>query len=88
MGVNIASYRFCQSCWLPANGRPPAPRTVESASIISGKVQARIDEVRGALAKKPGQKQKLRAADSFDAFLRARTEGRRGWASGTDEDVF
>jgi len=86
-GASIESYRFCRSCRLPADGRQPVPRTVEVATTIPEKSQARIDEVRGVLENMPGQKQKIRAADSSDEFLRARTEGRRGWASGADVDV-
>lgn len=64
------------------------PRSTGVAVIVPDKLQARIDEVRGALSAKAGQRQKCRAADSFDEFLLARTAGARGWESATDVDVF
>ena len=40
------------------------------------------------MAERPGQRCKSKIADDFDAFLLARSRGRRGWSTATDDDVF
>ena len=56
--------------------------------IDVGKLEARRAVVFAAMPERPGQRRKSKIADDFDAFLLARSRGRRGWSTATDDDVF
>ena len=54
----------------------------------AGKLENRRAMVLAAMAERPGQRRKCKVADEFDAFLRARSGGRRAWEVAIPEDVF
>ena len=56
--------------------------------IDVGKLEARRAVVFAAMPERPGQRRKSKIADDFDAFLLARTGGRRSWTTATDDDIF
>lgn len=86
---NVAQFNFC---WHrdtpPYRGLPfPCDRRAQPVRTDAVKLQARRDEVLAGIAVSPGQQRKCKMADDLDAFIRAHSEGFRGWDLATDEDV-
>ena len=74
----------------PRVQRPPRyPEQLKRPlKMVDSKLQERVAEVLEVLVGKSSQQRKYRVADSFDAFLRARTSHERGWMTAADVDVF
>ena len=87
---NVGQFNFCWHCGTPPCRGSPVPRDsrAQPVQIDRAKLRARRDDVLAGIAVRPGQQRKCKIADDFDAFIRAYSEGLRGWESATDEDVF
>ena len=81
---NVGQFNYCWFCGTQPFRDPDAT----AVRIDVGKLEARRAVVLAAMAKRPGQRRKSKIGDDFDAFLLARSGGRRGWATAIDDDVF
>lgn len=72
-----------------ANTRGLLEPRAPGATVVIDKTRlaARKETVLASLSSKASQQRKCAVADKFDAFLRAHTDGMRGWESATDVDV-
>lgn len=85
---NEATFNFCQHCGTPPFRGLLAPRASGIAVVIDDDLlQARKATVLASMNGKAGQQRKCAVADKFDAFLRERSKGLRGWENATDDDV-
>jgi len=57
-------------------------------SMDRGKMAARRATVTVAMADRPAQLRELKMAAELNVFLRSATGGKRGWETGTPDDVF
>ena len=87
---NVGHFDYCWFCGTQTFRGAPVPRDPDTTvvRINVGKREARRTAVFAAMAERPGQKQKSKLVDDFDALLLARSGGHRGWATATDDDVF
>lgn len=87
-GINLGNCVFCQFCKEPAYRGGPVPRSDGPPAVVDvDKLEARIQEVLAAVANTAGQQRNSSVANNFDGFVRARTNGVRGWKTATDVDV-
>ena len=84
---NVARLSFSWKCGAQPVRPLPAPRYPERLTVVVNidKMQARRRQVLAAMEGHPGQAQKSRVADEFDAFVLV---SNRGWQTGTPDDVF
>lgn len=87
---NLAHYNYCFQCGLQPTRPAPAAsapgRTI--APIDHARLLARRAHVLAAMDGRAGQVRKRRVADLFEAFMRAVSDGRRGWSEATPDNVF
>lgn len=87
---NVALFNYCYACGVPPSRGLPVPRTPDASPVVIdvAKLQARRSQILAMMSGRRGQQRKCRVADEFDAFLLSYSDGRRGWAEATPDDVF
>ena len=86
---NIVQFYYCWFCGTQPPSRPPVPRDPKAPllRIDVGKLEDRRAVVFAAMGERPGQTRNSMIANKLDTLLRARSRGRRGWETATDNDV-
>jgi len=80
---------FCWKCGVsPASPTSSVGTPALAVPIDRAKLAARRAQVAASLSNKSGPKRKRLVAELFDTFLRALSEGQRGKADATPDDVF